>query len=344
MSTLRTRFTDAFGIDRPIAQAGMAFAGMTPSLAIAVGNAGGLGSFGVGLLPPPVVADMVGAIRGGTTAPLNVNFITCYTEQSHIDMLSDVRPAMASFHWGHPSAAWVDQLHAAGVKVAEQVGSVDAALAAVADGVDVVVAQGHEAGGHNYGQTPTMSLVPDVVDAVGDRALVLAAGGIADGRQLAAALVLGADGVWMGTRLVATQESAARSDYKDRLTAVRGTDTVITHMFGKHHPDFNPMRVVRNGVVTEWHDRTAEIPDDNSGEPVIGTFDFGPMHVDLHRFSNLVPMEGMTAGDIEELPLLSGTSVGQVHDVPTVAELFDRLMTDATAHLRRVGGDGSVAP
>src|SRR3954447_18420406 len=212
---LRTRFTEAYGLSTPIAQAGMAFIGMTPDLAVAVSNAGALGSLGVGLLPAPAMTQVIAAIRAGTPGPFNVNFITIFADQQRIDAVCAAAVPVVSFHWGHPPRAWIDQLHAAGVRVFEQVGSVAAAKRAADDGVDVIVAQGLEAGGHNYATLPTFALVPMVVDAVAP-ALVLAAGGIADGRGLAAALMLGADGAWIGTRLVATDESGAHDGYKSR--------------------------------------------------------------------------------------------------------------------------------
>ena len=157
---LRTRFTDAFGLSTPIAQAGMAFVGMTPDLAVAVSNAGALGSLGVGLLPAPAMTATIAAIRAGTDGPFHVNFITGFTVPAQIDAVCAARPAGVSFHWGHPGRGWIDQLHTAGVRVFEQVGSVDAAKRAVDDGVDVVVAQGTEAGGHNFATLPTFALVP----------------------------------------------------------------------------------------------------------------------------------------------------------------------------------------
>src|SRR6185369_10113815 len=169
----------------PIAQAGMAFVGMTPELAVAVSNAGALGSIGVGLMPAPALAQTIAAVQSRTAKPFNVNFITGLTGQAQIDAVCAAGVAVASFHWGHPHRAWIDNLHAAGVRVFEQVGSVEDAKRAAGDGVDVVVAQGLEAGGHNFATLPTFALVPLVVDAVGP-VHVLAAGGIADGRGLAA--------------------------------------------------------------------------------------------------------------------------------------------------------------
>jgi NAD(P)H-dependent flavin oxidoreductase YrpB (nitropropane dioxygenase family) len=332
--TLHTRFTEAYGLTTPIAQAGMAFVGMAPDLAVAVSNAGALGSLGVGLMPAPVLAQTIDAIRGGTQRPFNVNFITAFTDQAQIDVLVKARAPVASFHWGHPKRAWIDQLHVAGVRVFEQVGSVDDALRAVDDGIDVVVAQGQEAGGHNFATLPTFALVPLVVDAVSP-ALVLAAGGIADGRGLAAALMLGADGAWIGTRFVATTESEAHEGYKSRVVAARGTDTALTGMFGPDNPDFNPTRALRNRVVREWQGRQDEVPTDTSTLPVIGHFDLGGQTVEMHRFSYLVPMRGRTTGDLEEMALLAGQGVGLVNAVEPAAAVVADITTQAAAMLAR---------
>jgi NAD(P)H-dependent flavin oxidoreductase YrpB (nitropropane dioxygenase family) len=323
---LHTRFTTAYGLTSPIAQAGMAFVGMTPDLAVAVSNAGAMGSLGVGLLPAPVMTQVIAGIRAGTTGPFHVNFITVFTAQDQIDAVCALAVPAVSFHWGHPSRAWIDQLHSAGIHVFEQVGSVDAARRAVDDGIDVVVAQGLEAGGHNYATLPTFALVPLVVDAVAP-ALVLAAGGIADGRGLAAALMLGADGAWIGTRLVATDESTAHDEYKARLIAASATDTVRTSLFGPETPDFNPMRVLRNRVV-------ASSPTDGE-RPVIGETMLGGERVELRRFTNLVPMRGATTGDFDEMPLLSGQGVGLVDAVKSAASVIADLTAGAREALNR---------
>jgi NAD(P)H-dependent flavin oxidoreductase YrpB (nitropropane dioxygenase family) len=327
---LRTRFTEAYGLSTPIAQAGMAFVGMTPDLAVAVSNAGALGSLGVGLLPAPAMTQIIAGIRAGTPGPFNVNFITVFTEQAQIDAVCAAEVAVVSFHWGHPARAWIDQLHAAGIRVFEQVGSVADAKRAVDDGVDVVVAQGLEAGGHNYATLPTFALVPLVVDAVAP-ALVLAAGGIADGRGLAAALMLGADGAWIGTRLVATEESGAHDAYKSRLVVADATETVRTALFGPETPQFNPMRVLRNRVVEQWQDRAV----DTAERPVIGHTNLGGQDVEMRRFSNLVPMRGLTTGDLEEMALLSGQGVGLVDSVKDAASVIADITARASAMLGR---------
>jgi NAD(P)H-dependent flavin oxidoreductase YrpB (nitropropane dioxygenase family) len=327
---LRTRFTEAYGLSTPIAQSGMAFVGMTADLAVAVSNAGALGSLGVGLLEAPAMTQVIAAIRVGTPGPFNVNFVTIFADQERIDAVCAAAVPVVSFHWGHPPRAWIDQLHAAGVRVFEQVGSVAAAKRAVDDGVDVIVAQGLEAGGHNYATLPTFALVPLVVDAVAP-ALVLAAGGIADGRGLAAALMLGADGAWIGTRLVATDESGAHDGYKSRLVAADAADTVRTSLFGPETPEFNPMRVLRNRVVEQW----PQLPPDSAERPVIGHTTLGGQDVEILRFSNLVPMRGLTTGDLEEMPLLAGQGVGLVDAVKGAASVITDITVQASEMMDR---------
>lgn len=332
---ITNRFTLAYGIDHPVAAAGMAFAGMAPGFTVASANAGILGSFaGVGLMPPDILQQMLTDVREGTSKPFHVNFITIYTTDAHIQLCAEMKVAAVSFHWGAPKAKWVDLLHAAGIKVWEQVGSVEAAKKAVAGGVDCIVAQGSEAGGHNYGELPTFALVPAVRDAIGDT-MLLASGGIADGRGLAAALALGADGAWVGTRLVATTEAHAHPHYKERLVAASGVDTVRTRIFGKHHPDFNPMRVLRNRVVSQWHDRCDDVPSDNSAEPIIGSMDLFGVKTELRKFSNMVPMPS-AEGDFDELPLLAGQGVGLIDSVRPMREVVERMVADAVAILARL--------
>jgi NAD(P)H-dependent flavin oxidoreductase YrpB (nitropropane dioxygenase family) len=328
---LHTRFTEAYGLTTPVAQAGMAFVGMTPDLAVAVSEAGGLGALGVGLMPPTALADLIAATQARTAKPFHVNLITPLATVDHVAVAVAAGVAAVSFHWGHPPRAWIGKLRAAGVRVFEQVGSTVDARRAADDGVDVIVAQGQEAGGHNYATLPTFVLVPLVVDAVAP-ALVLASGGIADGRGLAAALMLGADGVWVGTRFVATTESMAHDGYKDRLVAASATATVLTGIFGPENPRFNPTRVLRNRVVTEWHDRLADIGPD---QPVIGHTNLGGAPVEMRRFSNLVPMRGATSGDLEEMALLAGQGVGLIDTVEPAATVLEAMTARAAALLRR---------
>jgi NAD(P)H-dependent flavin oxidoreductase YrpB (nitropropane dioxygenase family) len=156
--------------------------------------------------------------------------------------------------------------------------------------------------------------------------MVLAAGGIADGRGLAAALMLGADGAWVGTRLVATDESLAHEDYKARLVSAAATDTVRTSVFGPEMPEFNPMRVLRNRAIDEPH--TEE-------RPIIGRTRLGDEVIDLPRYTSMVPMRGLTTGDMDEMPLLSGQGVGLVDAVKGAASVIADMTAQAADSLSR---------
>jgi NAD(P)H-dependent flavin oxidoreductase YrpB (nitropropane dioxygenase family) len=225
-------------------------------------------------------------------------------------------------------------LREAGVSVWEQVGTVDAGQLAVDDGVSVVIAQGWEAGGHNYGGLGTMAFVPAMVDAIADRALVLAAGGIVDGRGLAAALSLGADGVWVGTRFVASTEAHVHPFHHDALVKACGGDTVRSSIFGPEMPDFNPMRLLRNRVVAEWTERPQEVPTQRDDLPVVGESVFHGQPYTKRKFDVMLPVPE-TTGDYEEMPWLMGQGVGLVKDIRPAALLVEEMVGDAAAIVRR---------
>lgn len=333
---ITTRFTTRYGCKYPIAAAGMAFAGMHAGFASACHQSGIYPAIaGVGTIPPEAIAKELEQLRISGVTDVNVNFINPYCTDAHIDLCVRERVSVVSFHWGRPSQTWITKLHDAGCAVWVQVGSADDAVAAVREGADLIIAQGSEAGGHNYGTLPTLVLVREIVDALVPLGapLVLAAGGITDGRALTAALALGADGVWIGSRLVATEESAVHDDYKQRLVNAKGADTVRTHIFGRHHPGFNPIRVVRNRAVTEWHDRFPELPEGFDETEKVGEMSLLGQQVPLHKFTNLVPMRG-AVGDLEELPLLGGQGLGSIHDIAPMRMVIDQMVKEACERIQ----------
>jgi NAD(P)H-dependent flavin oxidoreductase YrpB (nitropropane dioxygenase family) len=333
MNAISTRLTARFGCQYPFACAGMAFAGETADLAVAVTNAGGIGAVGVGFTPAEPLREVIREVRDRTDAqPFNVNFITFFDNAEQVRVCAEEQVPIASFHWGHPPADQLQLLHEAGVSVWEQVGSPEAARLAVDDGVEIIVAQGWEAGGHNYGGLPTMVNVPAIVDAVGDAALVLAAGGITDGRQVAAALCLGADGVWVGTRLVASREARVHPEHHRRMIEASGQDTVRSAIFGPEWPAFNPMRLQRNRVVTEWNDRLAEVPTERDGLEEVGTTAFLGKPTVMRKFNVLLPVPETTA-DWEEMPWLMGQGVGLINSIEPAGDIVRRMMNDAAGIL-----------
>tara|TARA_R110001592_G_scaffold337300_1_gene623520 strand:- start:117885 stop:118922 length:1038 start_codon:yes stop_codon:yes gene_type:complete len=334
IARIETRFTRAYSVNHPIACAGLAFSGSNAALPIAVSEGGGIGAFGVGILPAEYLERVVADIRRGTGKPFNINFITLFVAESHIEACVQLRPDIVSFHWGHPPRDWVRKLHSVGIKVWEQIGSADAAKLALDDGVDLLVAQGAEAGGHNFGTLPTFVGLPAIVD-VADGAMVLAAGGIADGRGLAAALALGADGVWVGTRFAATREANVPPPYYDAMVTARGEDTVLSSIFGRENPRFNPMRLLRNRLVAEYEGREEDAPVDLESQPVVGNIQVYDLTITAKKFSTLVPTS-RTEGDFESMPLLMGQGVGMVTDIPGAQEVLERMINQALKTMRKM--------
>lgn len=338
-SYFTTRFSRRFDITHPFAGAGLAFVGQTPDLAIAVSAAGGLGALGVGFMPPDQLRANIHAIRAATGKPFNINFITCFPNDAQIHVCAEEKVPVVSFHWGHPASNHIRLLRDAGISVWEQVGTVEDGRRAAGDGIEVVIAQGWEAGGHNYGGLGTVALIPAMVDAIGADTLVLAAGGIADARGVAAALSLGADGVWVGTRLVASAEAHVHPYHHKALIGAEGVDTVRSAIFGPEMPDFNPMRLLRNRVVDDYTGRLQDVPKQRDHLPVVGeTLVHGRPHT-KRKFDVTLPVPE-TTGDFEEMPWLSGQGVGLIKDIRPAAVIVEDMMRGA-AEIFRARIDGA---
>ncbi|MEO0410737.1 MAG: nitronate monooxygenase [Pseudomonadota bacterium] len=318
----------------PFTAAGMAFAGEKPEFVAAVSNAGGIGALGVGFIPAEALRERLQKIRSLTAKPFNVNFITCFDNDEQIRMVAEEKPPIVSFHWGHPSSEHMKLLLDAGISVWEQVGRIEDARRALGNGVEVIIAQGYEAGGHNYQSLPTMALVPEMVDAL-DGAMVLASGGISDGRGIAASLALGADGVWVGTRLLAAEEAYVHPEHVRRVIEASGEDTRFSRIFGPEMPHFNPMRLLRNRVVDAYSDRLEDVPMDRSDLDVIGDTIFLGAPETMRKFNVILPTPE-TRADWEEVPFLAGQGVGQVRKVQPAADIVADMMDEAAAIVGRL--------
>ena len=242
----RTDFLELLGITHPVIQAPMAGA-VGPAIAAAVSNAGGLGMLVLWRADLETVRGQIRETRSLTRRPFGVNLNLEFPQEERLAVCLDEGVPIISFFWRDP-AALVPRAKAANAIVLHTVGTAEAARRAVACGVDVVVAQGWEAGGHVRGTVATLPLVPAVVDAVSPIPVV-AAGGIADGRGLAAVLALGASGAWIGTRFLASHEAAIHPRYRERLLKATENDTVfLEELFDVGWPRA-PHRVLRNKTV-----------------------------------------------------------------------------------------------
>jgi NAD(P)H-dependent flavin oxidoreductase YrpB (nitropropane dioxygenase family) len=325
-----TRFCEAYGIRYPIASAGMAFVASTPELAIAVSRAGGMPAIGAGILTTEQLEACVAAYRSAATAPLNINFLTFDFDAAKLALCCALTPDIVSFHWGHPEKIWIDALHMAGIRVWEQVGSAKAAQTAFDDGVDLVIIQGLEAGGHNYAELPRDQAVAAIRKNLGPEPLLLAAGGISDGSDMAHVMSLGADGVMLGSRLVASNEANAHDIYKAALVASDGSDTVLTSVFGRGMPFFNPVRVIANECVRTWHGRDRELPPATDHFPEIGKITTPGGDLPIRQLDSIVPTRG-AQGDIAAMMLLAGQGTGKIHSIESVADIILRMMAEARA-------------
>ena len=324
---LRTSLCKLLNIEAPVICAPMGPHITSLELAADVSNAGGLGIISFGGYSPPILRQEIRRLRALTKNPFGVNLLLQFPVEEHVNVCVDERVPVLSFFWGDPSP-YVERAHAAGLKVIDQVGSVEAAKRSAGAGVDAIIAQGVEAGGHIAGQVSTMVLVPRVVDAVSP-VPVAAAGGIADARGLVAALALGAEGVVLGTRFLATPEAAAHPIYKQKVLEATEEDTVRTTLFGRGWPNA-PHRTLRTAFVDEWLKDEARGSEQRVDEPVIGESIFGGERVPLQRFAGFPPTAEAT-GDIESMGLLAGQSVGLVTDIKPAAVIVRELVAGARA-------------
>jgi len=250
---LSTKLTEMLKIDHPVMLAGMGGVSYH-ALVAAVSEAGGYGCLGASTMSPDTMVEEMIKVRELTDKPFGVDLLTAMGGDllRQVDLLIEHGASSFVAGLGVPEAA-VERCHEAGVLVVNMCGKVEHARRAVDAGCDLVVAQGTEAGGHT-GQVATMPLVPLIVNAVGKQIPVVAAGGIFDGRGLAAALALGAVGVWVGTRFIASPEARAVIGFKDKMLASDETDTLVSRAFsGK------TMRVLRNDTTTHFEQHPEEL-------------------------------------------------------------------------------------
>ena len=312
---LTTAVCILLGIKYPIIQGGMAHVG-TFELASAVSNAGGLGVIGAGHYEPDWLRQQIALTRKHTDGPFGVNIaLTSPFIDAIIDLVIHEKVAIVSTGAGDPTS-YVTRFKQAGIKVMPVVGSVAMARRMEAAGADLVVAEGMESGGR-IGETTTMALIPQVADRV--KIPVVAAGGIADGRGLVAALALGADGIQMGTRFVCSTECVAHPDYKQRILAANDTATVVTrHTLGY------PLRTLRNKLSEQFAElEAARVPAE-----ALELFDRDRMYL------------GLIAGDLEEGSLLAGQIAGLIEDIKPVGSIIADVMSQAEATVARLSATG----
>ena len=319
---IRTEMTELLGIEHPIILAGMGNVSMA-ELVAAVSNAGGLGVLGWGFLPPEELRQEIRNTKAMTDKPFAVDLLVAENMPGVRELLQvlyeeEVRIFVSGL--GNPGAL-VKEMKAHGMTVVAMIGNTKHARRCAEAGVDALVAQGTEAGGHT-GRVATLPLVPAVVDAV--RPLpVAAAGGIADGRGLVAALALGASAAVVGTRFVATREARGHEAYKQRIVSATEEDTMVTKAYtGKS------CRVIRNPYAESWMGREAEI------QPF-------PAQMLKHWDKMQAAVEG---GDTEIGIMPAGQVSGLVHGIESAADVVRSMMAEAEQILDRLNALRAAEP
>jgi len=321
-----TDLTERLGLRWPIVQAPIG-SGTTPELAAAVTNAGGLGTVSITWLPLDRARRAIEEARSLADGPVGVNVVIdpdskWLSTDEQLSVVEETGVEVVSLSFGE-AAPHVGRLHDAGAVVTQTVGSAVEAREAVDAGVDVVVAQGWEAGGHVQSEVATMPLVPRVVDAVPDTPVV-AAGGIADGRGIAAALALGASGTWLGTRFVAAEEAALDDEYKRRVVDASESETTYSELFDGGWPD-QPHRVLRNRTVERWEAAGRPPPGERPGDGE--TIAELPNGRPVERYADVLPLPGMSEA-VDELALYAGQSAGLTGSVRPAAEIVRTLAAE----------------
>lgn len=290
----------------------------SPELAAAVAEAGGVGHLACTWRRREDLPVLFAKMKSLTTRPYGANFALDFPIDDRLAIALEHGVPLISFFFGD-AADYVKRVKSAGAIAIQVVGSIEGAKRAADAGFDLIVAQGREAGGHVYGKLGTMTLVPQVVDAV-KPVPVIAGGGIADRRGVAAAIALGAAGVWVGTRFLAAREANIHPRYQELVLASSGDDTLYSELFDIGWPRA-PLRTLKNSTTKNWEAAGRPLPPDRPGEgEIIGEKDGVP----LPRYSFSAPTRN-TLGEVEAMALYAGENVGLVRSVAAAREIVEEL-------------------
>lgn len=301
---MKTEITELLGIEEPIIQGGMAWVAEY-HLAAAVSEAGGFGIIGAASAPPEVVREQIHKVRELTDKPFGVNVMLMSPGAAEVAKVAAEEKVKAVTTGAGNPAAYMEMWKDAGIRVIPVVASVAMARMMEKAGADAVVAEGTESGGH-IGSATTMTLVPQVADAV--KIPVIAAGGIGDGRGFAAALMLGAKAVQMGTRFIVAKESIVHANYKERVIKAKDIDSEVTGRSTGH-----PIRVLRNKMTREYLRMEAE--------------GVGLEELEMLTLGSL--RKAVMEGDVVNGSLMAGQIAGMVKKEQTCREIIEEIMAEA---------------
>ncbi|GLT94380.1 hypothetical protein SLE2022_121230 [Rubroshorea leprosula] len=297
-----------------------------PELVAAVANAGGLGLLRApDWESPDYLRELIQKTRSLTDKPFGIGVVLAFPHEENMKAILEEKVAVSQLYWRECSKELVMEAHNAGIKVIPQVGSIEDARKAINAGVDAIIVQGREAGGHVIGQDGLISLVPRAVDLVGNRdILIIAAGGIIDARGYVAALALGAKGVCLGTRFLATQESYAHPMYKRKLVELDKTE--YTDVFGRARWPGAQQRALQTPVLSDRKSLPAH--ENEVNQPIIGRSTIHGVEKEIGRFAGTIP-NVTTTGDIESMAMYAGQGVGLIKEILPAGEVVRRLVEDS---------------
>lgn len=319
---------DHLNIKLPIWSAGMGGGLASPALVAAVSDAGGFGVLGAGSAPGALISSWIAEIRALTSRPFGANIILPMSDGSDVEACFDARVPVLVLFWGD-TQPYVKDAHQRDMFVVAQCGGPEDAVAAADAGVDGVIVQGLEAGGHVKAHAPLTETLQATLKVLGPIP-VLAAGGIATGADIAAVLDRGAQAASLGTRFVASIEAAACAGYKERIVTAAAADTVMTHLFDIGWPDAQH-RVIRNSTYDRWEAAGRPVPGQRPGEKqVVGELLLSEQRILLERYSVIPPLASFD-GDLDGMALYAGESVERITDILPAEALVARLL----AELRR---------
>ncbi len=326
---MTTRLTKLLNIKYPIIQAPIGSA-TTPELASAVSNSGGLGTLALSWKGLDLTREYIRQTKRLTDKPFAVNLVLDFEQDDRIQICIEEKVPIVSFFWGD-SSQFIAQLKKNNIFVCQTVGNSSEAIDYEKKGVDFLLAQGWEAGGHVWGTVATSVLIPSIVDKV--KIPVVATGGIADGRGILAALSLGADGVCMGTRFLMSSEAYVNPIYQELINNASENDTIHVQRLFNIGWDNAPHRIIKNSTTEAWEKagkpNVGNRPNENeiiarkqNGQPIL-------------RYSDDGPIAG-TTGNVEALALYAGQTVGLISSVKTASQIMTDLVSDLLTEFNKV--------
>ena len=328
--SVKTALTELLNISFPIVQAPIGSA-TTPELAASVSNAGGLGMLALSWTDLHTTRTKIKETKQLTNKPFGVNLVLEWNQAERVKICIEEKVPVISFFWGD-SSPFIESLKSAGIKICQTVSTSEEALYFEKLGVDFIIAQGWEAGGHVLGKVASSVLIPSITDKI--KIPVVSAGGFTDGRGLLAALALGASGIWIGTRFLMSKEANVSPIYQELIAKANENDTVYAERLFNIGWDNAPHRVIRNSTVEAW-EKSGNLPVGKrpNEHEIIAIKQNGAI---IERYADDIPTS-TTTGNLEALAIYAGQSAGLTgHTIQPAEAIITDIMREANHQLEKL--------